>query len=770
MSILNYPRINFSGVISCNPCTTNNDDVMPTVVNRETDDFGKDLADKDDKEALEYMRTTEVMQNFDDPAGKNDFPLSGWNLAGDHKTSFLNTRITSVINEDGSQVTSASDDSIIGKYFNITGSDNPDKSGAGSAVMVDLDHTGLVTTQIFVGGIQFMDSDGSDILQLFHDTRAYQNWLNFQSTVAKAEPNPDNPKDPLNPYSGEQNFASIGCVMQFVIPASALSEPSSSTSPGLKNLLTQAKASAGLVIRFRIMETEPSITDTALKEVYKDSGQWPPNPAYGYTVGTIGVHYANEPETETFGRKLITNYPRPYTYWKPSDGTPLQLTPGTELPYAPNSSTGAPTVGGPAPTLIGNAVALVQTDNKVISLDTVESFAKEGFRNPTGPSVTNQQNNLIGFDKKQNRADIGALELAVVDPDDSTKSVSVGDIDYGLNHYGTYENFGGIVDISFNPQASGGSVASTLLEAIQRGNLVIRAKQNDPVNGYRDQQDKPSDPIPSVQDKPSRPLAQEDVIRVVTDDRAMYTILGQTDLSLDVKVYERGGPTTKPVTLYLKEYKNIIQIKGDSTCAGKINEFRTNQTTEPRHLGDYCIDGGSQTGGNVDDRLKMDSSVTIPAGEGYTAPYSISFDTAKMGVALINIQLDDIEQGQGVPAWAGNNYSSIRVFDDKGYDTSSIKWDDVYAHALRYYNILFPAMTKIIPLDAASSVAGEYASSPILERLGDPGATGKPPKPGDNPTDEVKMFWSTYNMPITRTMSPGKVNLIKDFIKQETGK
>ena len=44
MSILSFPRINFSGVFDTNPCTCNNDDVEPEVVERDSDTFGADVS------------------------------------------------------------------------------------------------------------------------------------------------------------------------------------------------------------------------------------------------------------------------------------------------------------------------------------------------------------------------------------------------------------------------------------------------------------------------------------------------------------------------------------------------------------------------------------------------------------------------------------------------------------------------------------------------------------------------------------------------------
>lgn len=732
MSILHFPRVNFNGIISVNPCTANNDDVMPTVVQRDRDSLGTDTSDLSEDNVIDYMRTTRTMENYSDPTGQKPFPLSGWNLSGDHSVYFRDTTVSSIIMPDGSSVTSSSTDALIGSAFNVTGSKRSDGGPTGAAVMVDLDATGLVTTQIFVGGINFM-SGGNTIFQSYYDARMYQNWLNFQSTVSD------------EPYAGEQNFVSIGTVMQFVIPPSALPDYASLgfQSPGLEALLNTAKQEGGVAVRIRMMEMEPAITDATLQSLFASSGQWPINPAYGYLVGTIGVHYNGEPESEPAGRKLITPYPRATMNWKSPNGT-VNPTPGGTVPWAPNDPNGSPTSGGLPPALIGNAVAALQDGSAgIISVDMVESFPKYGYRNPNGPPqdppINHGVTTPVGFDAPQVRANVGQLELAVVSATDSTKSVSIGAIDYGLNDYSVYENFGGIQDISFNPSASGGDVAATLLEAIQQGNLVIRGVAGDPVN-------------------PSTELLTEDVIRVVTDDRVMYTTLNQANAMIQVKVYERGGPTTSAVNIYPLEYKNIIQIKEGSndTCTSEENEYRPNQTTEPRYLGEMC-----NTTDDTANRIQVNypdqnNYITIPAGEGYSDWFNISITPVVGGAALLNLQFNSEFRGQGVPAWSDCNYCSIRVFDDEDYSglPRPLQWNDVYENTLRYYYLVYPAMSTVIPLNKESSVTSPYSASLIEQRLHTPDQAG---------------FYSTLNMPITRTMSPSKINLLLEFLRQQTG-
>src|SRR5262249_22306686 len=154
--------------------------------------------------------------------------------------------------------------------------------------------------------------------------------------------------------------------------ASAIPRVVASPSRALQSFLDAARAAAGIVVRFRIWEVEPQISDANLEAIFA-SGQAQANPAIGYLVGTVGIWEPGEPQSETAGRKLITPFPRPaMTYADPQGKNPVPWPPQPQ-PWTQNLP----------PSLVGNAVALVQ--DTVISLDLANAFPKYGFRNPNGP-------------------------------------------------------------------------------------------------------------------------------------------------------------------------------------------------------------------------------------------------------------------------------------------------------------------------------------------------------------------------------------------------
>lgn len=687
MSILSFPRINFRGVFRTNPCTCNNDDVMPDIVERDSDNFGGSLGGKTDDQIRAYLRERVSMANNPQDKTCTPFIRSGWNLYGDHTTSFEDTFITSIVTGPGAAERSvtAAQDPLVGQPLLLLGSVTNDPVRRGTAMLCDLDSTGLVTTQMWVGGLQIGSGGEYGIdphlmaLQLNHDTRSYQDWLHFFAT--------------LGPYRGEQNFVGIGCIMQFAIPASAIPPTVDFPSPGLQSVLNAARRAAGLVLRFRCFEVEPGLTDETLYAAYQQ-GQALENPAFGYLVGTIGVWNEGEPEHEPPGRKLICPYPRPATAYRDPQGK-INSWPPQPTPWTP----------GLPPTLIGNAVAQVDATRSVISLDLSDTFPKYGFRNPSGP----QKPDVCGFGAPRRKADFGPVELAVIAADGGTP-VRVAPIDYGLANYSGYEDFGGIVDLPFDP---------AMKNLVASGRLIIRGAPGSPVN-------------------PGTALLVEQPVRVVTDDRALYW-MPNTKNPVRVKVYDRGGPTKTPTTLYLHEYFNVIQTQGPSNapCA---DGTRPNQTVAQDTQG----------------QLKFPTQVTIPAG--LTDWFALPVIAARSGATILAYQLDPVpfggQQGSitGVPVWSFADYSSIRVFAEESDvpEGDAVSWDKVYQSVLRFYYLVYPAMSRFIPLNFADAIV--RAGPLIKERL------NTPDQPG---------FYTTYNMPVTRTMPPAKVRLVLKFIEEQ---
>lgn len=96
-------------------------------------------------------------------------------------------------------------------------------------------------------------------------------------------------------------------------------------------------------------------------------------------------------------------------------------------------------------------------------------------------------------------------------------------------------------------------------------------------------------------------------------------------------------------------------------------------------------------------------------------------------------------------------YVNFRKYPDDDFSdliaAGNIPWDTVYEECLRYYYVIFPAMSKRIPLNdqaTLAAVAGE-----ILKRI------------------STEYLPTTLYMPLTRSMSPGRVALLWAWLKEQ---
>ena len=196
----------------------------------------------------------------------------------------------------------------------------------------------------------------------------------------------------------------------------------------------------------------------------------------------------------------------------------------------------------------------------------------------------------------------------------------------------------------------------------------------------------------------------ESPVRVFGDDRNIYLddAGGQANITLLVRYL--GGPVPQPVQLALS-----------TDVSGTLpNPFF----------------------------LKFPATVTVPAGASRVS-FPVSDNGGPAGLLALDITL-----AGGVPYFVNfrkyphDDYSSV-------ISSGSIPWELVYGLCLRYYYVLFPAMSKRIPLNdqaTISAVAGE-----IVKRL------------------SPAYCETTLRMPVTRSLSSGKVTLLRAYLQQAGG-
>lgn len=190
-------------------------------------------------------------------------------------------------------------------------------------------------------------------------------------------------------------------------------------------------------------------------------------------------------------------------------------------------------------------------------------------------------------------------------------------------------------------------------------------------------------------------------IRICSDARNIYIDDAGGKAAIEVVVTQLGGPVRAPVDLALS-----TGVSGTYPDAQFLN---------------------------------YPTSVTVPAGRDRTT-FVVSDNGGAAGFLALNFSADH----------AGPWFVNFRKYPTFDYHATlaagPIPWRFVYEECLRYYYVLFPAMSKRIPLNdqaTVTAVAGEF-----LKRLSD----------AYRPT--------TLYMPLTRSMPPTKVALLRAYLEQ----
>lgn len=191
----------------------------------------------------------------------------------------------------------------------------------------------------------------------------------------------------------------------------------------------------------------------------------------------------------------------------------------------------------------------------------------------------------------------------------------------------------------------------------------------------------------------------ESALRVFSNDRNIYIDEVGGSTTIDLQVMELGGPVQSDTTLTL-----TTSASGDFPDA---------------HF------------------LEFPSSLTVKAGSD-SVVFKVSDNGGEAGFLALNVNAG-VEKAYFV------NFRKYPQVDYRSIiEAGAIPWETVYEECLRFYYILFPAMSKRIPLNdeaTIQAVAGE-----ILKRISD------------------RYRPTTLYMPLTRSLSPDKVALLRAYL------
>lgn len=285
MSYINGPRINFFGGISINVDTANNDqygsDDKPLL---DLNDASVCSSQGDDQ-VIEYLR-----ENVKNSSGQDYFVRGGWNYYGDHQVVLQQAKVSSSGEPGAMNQSGALQDLpvyLLGGLEPGTG-----KGPYGGAVMVDIDPTSSVTTQIYAGGLQVGNGDTPALL-IHGNAVSHSRLLGLRYSTSRVQP------PYLTPGSA---WASGTFQLAFRKEDIACIDKS---NPVLKAIVDDPR-SQGVVVRYSLFECFPGRDSDSVQSDLKNN-QNNANPSLGRVIGSIGPWYADELATDAPGR-LLQNY------------------------------------------------------------------------------------------------------------------------------------------------------------------------------------------------------------------------------------------------------------------------------------------------------------------------------------------------------------------------------------------------------------------------------------------------------------------------------
>jgi hypothetical protein len=267
MSVLETPRIYFTGQMAWDPIVTNNSDKLYNEDSCDLTPAGDPVADFR-KRAIDAVNTY------------------NWNPHGTHRSTFL-AEVTGVDTGSGLQRC----DPFVGAPANFLG------------MLVDAEPYGTVTSQLFFDTMQFGINGGCRVT-CPRTYRVMSRYVNFGR----------------NSYNGIK--AGVASVMwQTSIPKTAGLQLDPHDSPALQALAAALEDDGvlGLTVRWNTYRTiyfdDPNILSNTSPELTKDSkaliakldiaNSFQPNPARSLLVGVIGLWREGEPACEPGDRALL---------------------------------------------------------------------------------------------------------------------------------------------------------------------------------------------------------------------------------------------------------------------------------------------------------------------------------------------------------------------------------------------------------------------------------------------------------------------------------
>jgi hypothetical protein len=473
MSVLNLPRFVFSGYTDWNPDTVNNSASI-------YDEQSAEPVPQPGVSWDQFVAWLLKSNGSSNPAALQ--PNGSWNVFGDHGVTFMNdsgagATITGITLPSGP----AASDPLLGTGVQLLGLLYMDSPRPAPARLVDVEPYGPYSSQIFYENV----SIGSATLGVKGRgaCRMFSRWPNFGRNLGNL------------PIAG-----GMGVIWQTGIRNADLTWTGLAQSPALAALKAAAESGTnqGISVQFASYRTLYYQTVTYQGRAIRSGADliWAyqngfkgGNPARSILLGTIGVWGAGELASAPTQRLLAPN------------GTVTQ-TQNVRTMVRLDTHPEAAVTAAATPVSLGPAVAIVDPDRNVVTVDFVATFPEAGGT--------------------LEKANLGTFVLQSVAADGTT--IQIGSpLPPAMYNRAAYQAGGGMAEFPF--QASQRT-------AIANGTLQLVA-----------------------QGSTAPPALLESEFLAETDQRGTYVDEGETG-NIAINVYQHGAAPTTPVQLLAAQYDN----------------------------------------------------------------------------------------------------------------------------------------------------------------------------------------------------------------------
>ena len=360
------------------------------------------------------------------------------------------------------------------------------------------------------------------------------------------------------------------------------------------------------------------------------------------------------------------------------------------------------------------AIAQLDVQRQTLSLDFLDTFPE--------------------MDQAAHKADFGRFKVQVINPDQTVTDIAT--LYYKDYNKQAYENRAGIIDIDLQDES--------LIEKIENGKLALSVNQE-------------MQRVTALEEQP---------YTAISDDRGVYLEEGEAKPCL-IQVQYKGKPAPAGTKLLLAQYtNNLIKIPAEGAVRSVSGGLTSGDSTLDPILfrAEKTLDSVSPKGQLAMEEDEITSGqVNISTGEimEVSAEGTVTLNLQSVSPGCCNIGLFPFGASEAEPnppirlSTEYDNYLTIRAMPFDNYlndkPNEELTWEFMYDNFFRVYNLIYPIMSEVIPLDNRTLMEGAWMQ--IKAVLGE--------DVQENGVVKNSMWESTLYMSVTRDLSYGKRQLLQ---------